>query len=118
MLLASHLTDEALLEELTPIMDNLMEASRDMDFARHTRDFSPRLKSFFTPSHLIEACTKYQQEKGFFTGKRKLVALFRRPDSIAVIWVQHFTKVAGDYVAEAVFIASNGRWLVDHVMVF
>ena len=118
MQFAAYLSDAALLDELTPIMDNLMDASRDMDYTRHTRDFTPRLKAQLTPSRLTELCIQYQQEKGFFTGKRKLVALFRRPDSIAVIWCQHFTKVPGDYVAEAVFVQQNDRWLVDHVMVF
>jgi hypothetical protein len=62
-------------------------------------------------------CEKYQAERGFFS-KRELVAVFRRPQSIAVVWRQGFTKVPGEYVAELVLVQSGDRYLVDHVMVF
>jgi hypothetical protein len=94
-----------------------MAASTDIDRERHVRDFTDRIKNIVTEHYLKQVCVQYQTEKGYFTG-REFVAIFRRPDSIAVIWRQKFSKVPGDYVAELVLVEQNSRYLVDHVMVF
>jgi len=62
-------------------------------------------------------CKKYQAEKGIWEG-REPVAVFRRPDSAAIIWKQFCSKAPGEYVAEIVLIHKNGKFLVDHAMVF
>jgi hypothetical protein len=62
-------------------------------------------------------CEHYQQEKGFFS-RRESVAVFRRPAAAAVVWRQWFTKAPGEYVAEMLLLESDGKYLVDHVMVF
>ncbi len=38
--------------------------------------------------------------------------------SVAMIWKQSFSLQAGEFVAEMVLIEHDGRYLVDHVMVF
>ena len=100
-----------------PIMDNLMAASSDMDHVRHVRDFSERAKAIVTPEHLEKVCKKYQSEKGTWLHREPL-AVLRRPDSAAVIWRQYCSKVEGEYVAEIVLVYGNGKYLVDHAMVF
>ena len=113
----AQLSDAAILALANPIMDNLMDASTHIDYERHIRDFSPRLKTQLTPERLYAICADYQGSKGFFT-EREFVAIFRRPDSVAVIWKQGFSLQAGEFVAEMVLIEQDGRYLVDHVMVF
>lgn len=110
-------SDAEILKVADPIMDNLMDASTAIDYDRHVRDFTPRAKSVLTREALQSICEHYQATKGFF-GKREPVAVFRRPDSVAIIWRQQFTKQEGDFVAEMVLVQSGGRYLVDHVMVF
>lgn len=99
-----------------PIMDNLMDASQ-LDHARHVRDFTERLKAIVTPDYLQCVCQQYQTEKGYFT-TRTPIAIFRRPDSVAFVWKQSFTKAPGEFVAEMVLVHRDGRYWVDHVMVF
>ncbi|WP_409422749.1 hypothetical protein ABHF91_07040 [Pseudaeromonas sp. ZJS20] len=111
------MTDTELWTLADAMMDNLMAASTAIDHAGHTRDFTPRLKNLVTPEYLQQVCRQYQQEKGFFT-QRSPVALFRRPDSVAFVWRQGFSRVAGDYVAELVLVHADEGWLIDHVMVF
>ena len=113
----SQKSDDEILSVANPIMDNLMDASTVIDYERHIRDFSDRLKSVLSKEQLEWICQDYQSTKGFFAG-REFVAIFRRPDSVAVIWKQRFTKQTGDFVAEMVLIQQNGKYLVDHVMVF
>ncbi|MEP6935069.1 MAG: hypothetical protein ABI988_14205 [Nitrospirota bacterium] len=110
-------SDAEILAIVNPIMDNLMEASTAIDHERHVRDFTDRLKMIVSKTHLEKVCRQYQSEKGFF-GAREVVAVFRRPHSIAIIWNQQFTKAAGEYVAELVLVEEGSRYLVDHVMVF
>lgn len=110
-------SDASILAVATPLMDNLMAASAAIDYARHIQDFTDRLKRCLTEEQLKRICADYKSLKGDFTD-REFVAIFRRPDSVAIIWRQRFTKQRGDYVAEMVLVQSDGRYLVDHVMVF
>jgi len=109
-------SDAEILAIADPIMDNLMEASTAIDHARHVRDFTDRLKAIVTIDYLEKVCRQYQSEKGLF-GPRELVAIFRRPHSVAIVWKQQFTKSPGDYVAEMVLVQQGSRYLVDHVYV-
>lgn len=111
------LSDEEILAVATPIMDNLMAASTAIDHERHVRDFTARARAIVTREHLQRVCEQYQRDKGFFA-RRKPVAIFRRPDSVVVIWKQWFTQQPGEFVAELLLIEQDGRYLVDHVQVF
>lgn len=110
-------SDDEILSVANPIMDNLMDASTVIDYERHIRDFTPRLKSVLSKELLESICKEYQSNKGFFA-EREFVAVFRRPESVAVVWRQRFTKQAGEFVAEMVLVEEGDRYLVDHVMVF
>lgn len=112
-----HKSDDEILAVADPIMDNLMEASSAIDYERHTRDFTERARSVLSRSALESICRHYQRTKGFF-GERTFVAAFRRPESVAVVWRQTFTRAPGEFVAELVLVQQGDKYLVDHVMVF
>ena len=112
-----HKSEAEILSIANPIMDNLMDASTAVDYERHVRDFTDRAKSVLSKERLQKICAEYQSTKGLF-GERKFVAIFRREESIAVVWKQAFTKQPGEFVAELVLVQQGGRYLVDHVMVF
>ena len=99
------------------MMDNLMSGSTAINHAMHTRDFTPRLLEIVTPTYLTQVCQRYQQEQGYFA-QRERIAMFKRPASAAFIWKQYFTLQSGEFVAEMVIVNHNGKFLVDHVMVF
>lgn len=109
--------DAQVLAVADPIMDNLMDASTAIDYDRHTRDFTERARRALPRQAFGPICEQYQRDRGCF-GPRAFVAIFRRTDSVAIIWRQTFTKASGDFVAEMVLVERNGRYLVDHVMVF
>ncbi|TBR76372.1 MAG: hypothetical protein EPN64_08170 [Burkholderiaceae bacterium] len=109
--------DQDILAVVDPIMDNLMEASTAIDYECHIRDFTERAKGVLPRESFQSICSEYQRAKGFFAN-REFVATFRRPESVAVVWRQWFTKVPGEFVAELVLVQRNGKYLVDHVMVF
>jgi hypothetical protein len=113
----SQKTDAEILAIANPLMDNLMDASTHIDYERHIRDFSDRLKAQLPRARLESICREYQATKGFFAS-REFVKLFRRPDSIAIVWKQSFTKQVGEFVAEMVMVQQGDKYLVDHVMIF
>ena len=110
-------SDQDILSIANPIMDNLMDASTAIDYEKHIRDFTDRLKGVLPKERLEWICQDYQSTKGFFA-EREFVAAFRRPESVAVVWKQRFTQQPGDFVAEMVLVQQDGKYLVDHVMVF
>ena len=110
-------SEAEILSIANPLMDNLMDASTHLDYERHVRDFSDRLKAQLPKERFESICQAYQSTKGVFAS-REFVSLFRRPDSIAIVWKQSFTKQAGEFVAEMVLIQQSGKYFVDHVMVF
>ena len=109
--------DDQILAIANPIMDNLMEASTAIDHERHVQDFTDRLKSIVTSEHLHRVCEKYQSEKGYFS-RREPIAVFKRPGAAAIVWKQWFTKAQGEFVAEMLLVENDGKYLVDHTMVF
>jgi hypothetical protein len=44
--------------------------------------------------------------------------VFKRPGAVAIVWKQWFTKAPGEFVAEMLLIEKDGKYLVDHAMVF
>lgn len=111
------MSDEQILGIANPIMDNLMEASTAIDYERHVRDFTERLKGIVTKEHLQRVCETYQREKGYFS-RREPIAVFRRPGAAVIVWKQWFTKSEGEFVAEMLLVEKDGKCLVDHAMVF
>lgn len=110
-------SDAQIMAVVDPIMDNLMAASTAIDYERHARDFTERARSVLSREALRSICEHYQSRRGFFA-RRERVAIFRRPDSIAVVWRQWLTRAPGEFVAERGPVEQDGCYRVDHVMVF
>ncbi len=112
-----NISDKELWKIANSFMDNLMDGSTEINHAKHTRDFTPRLLKIVTPDNLKSMCESYQKDKGYFSN-REPVAVIKRPDAAAFIWKQSFTKAKGDFVAEMLLVHRAGKFLVEHVMVF
>lgn len=111
------LSDAELIDIANEMMNQLMDASTRKDYEAHIHHFSKRAKSILDEIHFKVICDVYQEKYGFFTA-RKFVALFRRPDSVALIWKQNYSRVIGDYVAEMVMIIEEDQYKVYHAYIF
>ena len=111
------LTDSETLEIANAMMDQLMEASTQKNYTAHIEHFSIRAKSMLDETQFEVVCEVYQKKYGFFQ-ERTFVQLFRRPESIAFIWKQRYSKAEGDFVAEMVMIIEDDQYRVDHAFVF
>ena len=61
-----EMSKEEVINIDNPIMDNLMDASTEINHEKHVKDFTDRLKKIVTKEHLQRVCERYQKEKGFF----------------------------------------------------
>ena len=110
-------SDAEILSVADPIMDRLMEGSNRIDHAMHVSDFTDRLKSMVSEEGLARMCRDFQSRFGLFS-HRELVAIFRRDGSVAIVWRQFATETEDEFVADLVLVERDGRYLVDHALVY
>ena len=111
-----EMSESEILAIADPIMDNLMQASTDIDHERHVKDFTDHLKSIVTKEILEAQCKDYQTRYGHFA-EREFVAVFRKETDAAIFWKQKYTKSTGEHIAFLRLISVNGRILVQNVSV-
>jgi hypothetical protein len=110
------MSDTEIMNIANPIMDNLMQASTDIDHERHVRDFSEKLKSIVTKENLEAQCEKYQGQLGLFS-KREFVAIFRKSTDVRVFWRQWYSKSTDEFVAFLHLVENDGKVEVVNVSV-
>ena len=108
------MNDEEMLCHVEPIMDNCLEGSNKHNHAMHVRDFTERMKHIVTPENLKMQLSK--EPRAFFT-LREFIYLFRRQDSIGVIWKQHISTSNDELMNQAIFVERGGKILIDHCMI-
>jgi len=113
----ADLTDAEILAVVNPLMDNLMQGSNDIDYDAHVRDFTYRLRRLVSPEGLERMCSDFQSRFGHFT-ERDVVGLFRREDSVAVVWRQRTSASNDEFVADVVIVEQDGQYRVDHTLVY
>ena len=102
------LSDNEIMEIVTPIMDNLMDASTEIDHEKHVRDFSDNMKGIVTKEELEKQCKSYQATIGFFT-QRELVGGFRKKCDVRVFWKQWHSKSDDEFLAFVHIAQRNGK---------
>ena len=102
------LSDDEVVELITPIMDNLMDGSTEINHEKHVRDFSDNMKKIVTKDELERQCKKYQSTLGFFT-KREFVGVFKKKSDVRVFWKQWYSKSDDEFLAFVHVVKRNGR---------
>ncbi len=110
-------SDEDILAVVNPLMDNLMDGSTEINHAKHVRDFTDRLKSMVSEEGLKRMCEHYQADIGYFTD-REVLSIFRRRDSVGVVWRQAASKSDDELIASVVVVEQDGQYLIDHALVY
>jgi len=109
-------TEEEILSIVNPIMDNLMQASTDIDHEKHVKDFSERMKKIVTKDSLKKQCREYQQELGCFSN-RELIGIVRKDTDVRVFWKQWYSKSDNEFLAFIHLIEEDGIVKVVNVSV-
>jgi len=111
-----EMTDDEIMKIANPIMDNLMQASTDVDHERHIQHFSERLREIVTEENLKQQCAEYQKELGYFSD-RELAGIFRKDTDVRVFWRQWYTKSKNEFIAFIHLVEKNGNVEVVNVLV-
>jgi len=111
-----EISDQQIMDIANPIMDNLMDASTNIDHKRHVKDFNEHLKSIVTKENLEKQCAEYQKELGYFS-TRELVGIFKKEIDVRVFWKQWYTKSKNEFVAFLHLVENNGKVEVVNVSV-
>ena len=109
-------SESEILAIANPIMDNLMQASTEVNHARHVKDFSDELKLIVTKENLEAQCKAYQATLGTFA-ERKFVAVFKKETDVAIFWKQKYTQSTGEHIAFLRLIEVDGQIRVQNVSV-
>jgi hypothetical protein len=110
------LSENEILALVTPIIDNLMDASTEINHEKHVRDFSKKMKSIVTKDELEKQCKAYQKTLGVFT-KRELVGVIRKQKDVRVFWKQWYSNSDDEFLAFVHIMYRNGALEVVNVSV-
>ena len=110
----SDLSVAEILAIVEPIMDNCLAGSNENDHGKHARDFTKRMRSIVTPEELSRQLSR--SPRGYFT-QREFLSLFRRQQSIGVVWKQYTSLNTDELINQAIFKEENGKVLIDHCMI-
>lgn len=106
-----NLSDNAVMEIATPIMDNLMQAATECDYERHVRDFCLEAKQGLEKDGFENQCRAYQEAWGHFT-ERELLGVVKKSTSALIVWRQWCAKSDDQFIASLRLIENN-----DHIQV-
>ena len=111
-----HKSDEEIMRIVTPIMDNLMKASTEIDYDKHLLNHTERAKKTITREELEDMCKSYQAKFGIFT-ERELMGIARHHNYINVVWKQKMSKTDDEFLAIMCLVQEGDRYLVDRCWV-
>ena len=103
-----EMTEEEILNIVSPIMDNLMQASTEVNHEMHVKDFSNKMKEIVTKENLEKQCREYQEELGYFS-TRELIGVVRKESDVRVFWKQWYTKSKNEFLAFIHLVEKNGK---------
>lgn len=106
-----EMSDDAILQIATPIMDNLMQGSTERDWNKHTRHFTDGAKASLSESELHRQCEQYQSSHGYFTD-RKFAGITRHPEYVNILWKQEMSESPGEYMAILTLVKKGEAYLV------
>ena len=102
----TKMTEKEILELINPLMDNCLAGSNEDNHDKHVKDFTGRMKAIVTPENLKNQLA--QTPRAYFT-HREFVHLFRRENSIGVVWKQFISTSSDELMNQAIFALPKGQ---------
>lgn len=110
----TELSDREILAIVEPLMENCLAGSNENDHSKHVRDFTQRMQRIVTPEELSRQLAR--EPRAYFT-ERQFLSVFRRQQSVGVVWRQFTSLNTDELINQAIFVDANGRVLIDHCMI-
>lgn len=100
--------EEEVLEIASPILDNLIEGSNEMDYEKISKHFSEKMLEEVDEENL----NKQWESNDILTSlstRREYLGCLYRGRFVIILWKQLSFKVQGDYLAKLVLGTENGE---------
>ena len=110
----TKMTQKEILKLINPLMDNCLAGSNEDNHGKHVKDFTERMKGIVTPENLRNQLS--QTPRAYFT-RREFSHLFRRKNSIGVVWKQSISTSTDELMNQAIFVEKQNKILIDHCMI-
>ena len=110
----TEMTEQEILNLVEPLMDNCLKGSNEENHAKHVKDFTDRMKNIVTPENLKQQLS--HKPRAYFT-ERKFLYLFRRKNSIGIVWKQSISTTDDELINQAIFVERDHKILIDHCMI-
>jgi hypothetical protein len=105
-------TDEEILSIANPFLDNIIDASNEINYEKFARDLSKNLKNQFSETDFVEQQKVFQEKFGKITKNREFIRCLRRKQSVSILWVTSFEKVDGEVLAAMQIDEEDGEMKV------
>jgi len=105
-------SEKEILNIAIPIMDNLMEASTNIDYESHIKDFHMPVPAEFTKEKFQQDCKEYQAQYGTFTN-REYMGITTSTNFVNIYWVQSYSKTANKHLAVLTLSLQNNKYVVN-----
>ena len=110
----SEMSEAAILAIIEPMMDNCLNGANERNHAKHVADFTDRMKHIVTPDNLRK---QLSQDPPILFTEREFIYLFRRGDSIGIIWKQKISTTDDELMNQAIFVERDKRICIDHCII-
>ncbi|MCJ8275179.1 MAG: hypothetical protein MJK04_37980 [Psychrosphaera sp.] len=105
----SNKTDAEILAYADPFLDNIINASNELDYQKFSKDLSKTMKGAFAKCDFIEQQMALQEKVGDIDINREFVRCIRRQQGVSILWVTHFEKIDGEVLAAIRMDEENGQ---------
>jgi hypothetical protein len=95
----SEHTDAEILAIANPVLDNIIDASNEINYKKFSKDLSKYKKNAFSEADFIQQQTAFKVKFGQMTKVREFIRCLRRNQSVSVLWVTSFEKIGGEVLA-------------------
>ena len=89
-----------------------MEASGNVDYEAHIRDFSLPVPVGFTKEAFQQDCKEYQTQYGTFTN-RKYLGKTTNAHFVNIYWAQSYSKTESQHMAILTLSIQNSKYVVN-----
>ena len=92
-------TDAEILSIANPFLDNIIDASNEINYEKFSKDLSKNMKNTFSEADFIQQQTAFKTKFGEMIKEREFIRCLRHNQSVSVLWVTRFEKIGGEVLA-------------------
>lgn len=104
-------TDGEIQAIAEPLLDNLLDAFKENDYSKYSRDLDDSLKSIVSEKKFIEADKRTEAIFGNCQ-LRKYLGFLKKSNMTVVLWKAKFDKVEDDILIKLAMLKKGGRYLI------